>query len=92
MLLRGPAAVQLAQLIAELSTGGAAELGIPATDGCYERLLAYGRSVAHYPTAVKEFSWRNGWFHAISQRELAAGRPDPFPYHSRLLLQCGLPA
>jgi hypothetical protein len=24
------------------------------------RLLAYARSVAHFPTAVKEFSWRNG--------------------------------
>jgi hypothetical protein len=36
-----------------------------------------------------QFSWRNGWFWNISQREVAAGRSDPFPYHSQLLKDVG---
>jgi hypothetical protein len=54
-----------------------------------ERLNAYARSVAHFPTAVKEFEWRNGWFWGISAREAGAGRPDPMPLHSSLLKEVG---
>mmetsp|Transcript_2207 Transcript_2207/g.3640 ORF Transcript_2207/g.3640 Transcript_2207/m.3640 type:complete len:300 (+) Transcript_2207:3-902(+) len=83
---------ELKQLIEELMAGGTAELGIPGEmvqSGAVTRLNAYARSVAHFPTAIKEFPWRNGWFYGISQRELAAGRPDPFPFHSSLLEQSG---
>lgn len=48
---------QVSALIEELAKGGAAELGITLQPGTVERLLAYGRSVAHYPTAVKEVSY-----------------------------------
>jgi len=47
-----------------------------------ERLAAYARSVAHFPTAVKEFKWRNGPFYEISLAAEAAGRPDPCPVHT----------
>mgnify|MGYP004069770623 CR=1 FL=1 len=56
------------------------------------RLSAYGRSVAHFPTAVKEFEWRNGWFHKISERALAKGEADPMPIHTAGLQKMGVVA
>ena len=50
----------------------------------------YARSVAHFPTAVKEFEWRNGWFHDLSKAALAKGLPDPMPVHSAGLAKLGL--
>ena len=50
-----------------------------------ERLCAYARSVAHFPTAVKELQWRNGWFYGLSQAAAAAGKADPFPQHTAWL-------
>ena len=38
---------------------------------------------------MKEFEWRNGFFCGISERELAAGRLDPFPTHTALMTQVG---
>lgn len=58
--------------------------------GTVERLCAYTRSVAHFPAAVKEFQWRNGWFWSISEREVGAGRTDPFPMHSAMLKAQGV--
>jgi len=49
------------------------------------RLCAYARSVAHFPTAVKEFEWRNGFFWSLSQEALTQGQADPFPRHTALL-------
>lgn len=58
-----------------------------------DRLAAYARSVAHFPTAVKEFEWRNGPFYAITEMALAAGRDDPCPLHTAGLKEVGaLPA
>jgi len=76
---------QACSLISELAEGGARELDIALAPGAVERLLAYSRSVAHFPTAIKEFPWRNGWFYSITQREVGDGRPDPFPQHTQLL-------
>ncbi|KXZ51723.1 hypothetical protein GPECTOR_11g170 [Gonium pectorale] len=45
---------EMAALISELCAAGAAELGVGLAGGEVERLLAYARSVAHFPTAVKE--------------------------------------
>lgn len=46
-------------------------------------------AVAHFPTAVKEFSWRNGWFYGLSQAAAAAGQPDPCPTHTAWLKEVG---
>lgn len=46
-------------------------------------------AVAHFPTAVKEFPWRNGYFHGLSQAAAAAGRPDPCPTHTAWLKEVG---
>lgn len=48
--------MQLSTLIDELASAGEAELGVQLDDGVLERLLAYSRSVASFPTAVKEVS------------------------------------
>ncbi|CAE8592571.1 unnamed protein product [Polarella glacialis] len=54
-----------------------------------ERLAAYARTVAHFPTAVKEFEWRNGPFYDITLKAGAVGRPDPCPQHTAGLRTLG---
>jgi hypothetical protein len=76
-------------LVRELAAAGAGALGISLRPGVVERLAAYARSVAGYPTALKEWEWRNGWFQGLSRAALAAGRPDPCPLHSALLAELG---
>ena len=73
---------QLKGLIEEMCSAGESVLGVKLEPGVFERLTAYGRSVAHFPTAVKEFEWRNGWFYDITQAAVAAGKPDPLPLHT----------
>lgn len=46
----------MSDLIQELAAGGAAALDVQLDDGVVPRLLAYSRSVAGFPTAVKEVS------------------------------------
>lgn len=50
---------EVSALIAELAAAGSAALGVRLAAGVVERLNAYARSVAHFPTAVKEFDWRD---------------------------------
>jgi ketopantoate reductase len=52
--------VEVVALVEELMAGSAAECGVAFEAGTVERLLAYSRTVAHFPTAVKELEWRNG--------------------------------
>jgi len=81
---------QLKGIVAELCDAGAVELGVTLEPRAFERLAAYGRSVAHFPTAVKEFEWRNGWFYDISQAAIEAGKPDPMPLHTAGLRTLGV--
>jgi len=81
---------QLRELIDELCAAGEKELGVKLDGGAYDRLAAYGRVVSHFPTAVKEFQWRNGWFHKISLKAIAAGEADPMPKHTSGLTELGL--
>nr|XP_034600413.1 uncharacterized protein LOC117861054 isoform X2 [Setaria viridis] len=76
---------EVASLIAELASAAAAERGLTFDEGIEERLCAYSRAVAHFPTAVKEFKWRNGWFYSLTEKALAAGKPDPCPLHTAWL-------
>ena len=78
---------EVSALFEEMAGAGAAALGIALPPGTVDRLNAYSRSVAHFPTAVKELPWRNGWFAGLSKAALAAGKPDPMPRHSALLAQ-----
>eukprot|EP00457_Paulinella_chromatophora_P003791 gb/GEZN01003799.1/.p1 GENE.gb/GEZN01003799.1/~~gb/GEZN01003799.1/.p1 ORF type:complete len:511 (+),score=80.16 gb/GEZN01003799.1/:179-1534(+) len=78
---------ELIPLIQELVVGTEKLTGVKLKPGAAERLLAYGHSVAHFPIAVKEFEWRNGYFYKYSQAASRATppKPDPFPMHTRLL-------
>lgn len=44
----------MSKLIEELASAAAAEKGLTFEEGMVERLCAYSRAVAHFPTAVKE--------------------------------------
>ena len=74
---------EVGELILELYTAGCNDLGIDAdTDGLVERLCAYARSVSHFPTAVKEFPWRNGYFYGLGE--------DVCPKHTAALKSLGV--
>lgn len=32
-----------------------------------------------------QFKWRNGWFYSLSEKAIAAGKPDPCPLHTSWL-------
>uniref|UniRef100_A0A0D9X614 Uncharacterized protein n=1 Tax=Leersia perrieri TaxID=77586 RepID=A0A0D9X614_9ORYZ len=73
---------EVASLIAELASAAAEERGLTFDAGIEERLCAYSRAVAHFPTA---FKWRNGWFYSLTEKALAQGKPDPCPLHTAWL-------
>ena len=55
----------VATFVAEAKAQLAGAIALPAgavPANVVEKLRAYAVSVAHFPTAVKEFEWRNGWF------------------------------
>jgi len=76
---------QLSEVISELAGVCSATQGVTFGPHLTERLCSYGMSVAHFPTAVKEFEWRNGFFYNISENAIASGKDDPAPLHSELL-------
>lgn len=78
---------EVCQLIDELAAGTAEAEGVSFTSDVAARLCAYARSVAHFPTAVKEFEWRNGYFYGITQQKQPAA--DPFPLHTKWLEEVG---
>lgn len=80
---------QVSALVEELAAGVAASEGVAFGAALAPRLCAYARSVAHFPTALKEQPWRNGWFAAASAEALRAGKVDPYPRHTALLTQLG---
>lgn len=77
-------------LVRELAAAGAAELDVQLRPGTPARLAAYARSVAGYPTAVRELPWRNGWFLGLSRQAVARGDLDPCPRHTAALSALGL--
>jgi hypothetical protein len=83
------ALAQVAQVIEELAAAGEAELCVKLDSGLVDRLCAYADSVAHFPTALKEQEWRNGWFSGISRRAMDSELPDPCPTHTAWLVEAG---
>ncbi|KAK1422421.1 hypothetical protein QVD17_25526 [Tagetes erecta] len=81
---------EVISLIGELASAAAAEKGIAFDVGIEDRLLAYARAVSHFPTAVKEFKWRNGWFYSLSQKAIALGKQDPCPLHTAWLKELNI--
>lgn len=77
--------LEVSAIIAELAGAAATEKGIVFDKGIEDRLCAYSRAVAHFPTAVKEFKWRNGWFYSLSEKAISQGKQDPCPLHTEWL-------
>ena len=71
----------ISALILQLAAAVTKDTGLALEDGIVERSCAYTRSVAHFPTALKEFSWRNYYFYDISKR----ADQDPCPLHTEML-------
>jgi hypothetical protein len=76
---------EVRKLIRELGDAATKETGVQFKDGFSDRLCAYARSVAHFPTALKEFEWRNGWFVDISLTAISKLQPDPCPMHTQIM-------
>ena len=68
---------EFAAFVAELVAAGEEKLGVKLPNGVLERLKAYGRSVAHFPTAVKEVSDYRTPRHA--HNKVHAYTPPPKP-------------
>lgn len=64
--------LQVSELVKELAAGGAAALDVTLDDGLVPRLLAYSRSVAGFPTAVKEVGIAIVVVHAVARQPLLA--------------------
>lgn len=83
-------AEEVSKLVEELMTNVQRFEEVQFQPGTVDRLMAYSRSVAHFPTAVKEFHWRNGYFYNLSQQAVQQGQADPFPTHTTLLKETGV--
>ena len=83
-------AEQRNKLIDELVEAGGKKVGVTLQPGTADRLAAYAASVADFPTGVKEFEWRNGWFYDISKKAMEAGEKDPMPFHTEALTTLGV--
>ena len=78
------------KLIDEMVAAGSKKVGVTLQPGTADRLAAYAESVADFPTGVKEFEWRNGWFYDISKDAIEAGEEDPMPFHTEALKTLGV--
>lgn len=76
---------QVCQLVREMAETVTKVKQVEFSSNLENRLCAYARSVAHFPTALKEFKWRNGWFLDISKKSLLDKVPDPCPTHTSYL-------
>ena len=83
-------AEQRNELIDEMVAAGSKKVGVTLQPGTADRLAAYAASVADFPTGVKEFEWRNGWFYEISKKAMEAGEKDPMPFHTEALTTLGV--
>lgn len=80
---------EIRTVIGELGRTATLETEVSFPAGLDDRLCAYARSVAHFPTALKEFEWRNGWFANISFKYVVQQKEDPCPSHTAILASQG---
>lgn len=75
-------AKEVTEMSIELATMVRFTLTVGMLSDIEKRLLAYGDRVKDFPTAMKEFKWRNGFFYEYSQLAIKNGLPDPTPMHT----------
>ena len=80
-------------LAVELADAGGKAIGVDLDryPGFLDRLKAYARAVSHFPCAVKENPWRNGFFYQLTLDAIDSGKPDPCPLHTALLYKLDTP-
>lgn len=76
---------EVTELAVELATMVRYTLTVSMLPDIEKRLIAYGDKVRDFPTALKEFEWRNGFFYEYSQLAINNGFPDPTPMHTGYL-------
>lgn len=76
---------EVTSLILEMCAATTQAKGVTFQSGTAERLVAYAFSVAHFPTAIKEFEWRNGFFWDLSESAEDEQAEDPCPMHTYLV-------
>jgi len=77
--------VELRDLATELCAVGSAALDVQLTiEDLVRRLCDYSRTISAYQGAVKEWTWRNGWFVEAAMRHQL-----DTPVHRRLLMEIG---
>jgi len=76
---------EVRELISEMAIATEKATGAAFPAGLADRLCAYARSVAHFPTALKEVEWRNGWFMELTFDASDSSLPDPLPRHTELM-------
>lgn len=78
---------EIRAVIAELAAAAAKRERVKFPEGIADRLCAYARSVAHFPTALKEFEWRNSYFSELSLSTVQfTPYPDPCPLHTEIII------
>ena len=73
---------EVRDLVRELSTMIRFSLTVGMLSGIEDRLIEYALSVPDFPTAIKEFEWRNGYFYGKSVVAKENGFPDQTPMHT----------
>ena len=73
---------EVTEMSIELATMVRFTLTVGMLPNIEDRLLAYARAVKDFPTAIKEFEWRNGFFYKYSMLAKKNGLPDPSPMHT----------
>uniref|UniRef100_A0A7S2B9P5 Uncharacterized protein n=1 Tax=Florenciella parvula TaxID=236787 RepID=A0A7S2B9P5_9STRA len=73
---------EVVDLILEMGDAITESTGVEFDDRCAARLCSYAQAVAHFPTAIKEFEWRNGFFWDLSEEAEDEELPDPCPTHT----------
>jgi hypothetical protein len=76
---------EVRDIINELAAAASWETGLSFSEDLGDRLCAYARSVSHFPTALKEFEWRNGWFADITLKRAGRMMTDLSPKHTSIL-------
>lgn len=73
---------EVTELAVEMATMIRYSLTVGMLPDIEQRMLTYGTSIKDFPTAFKEFKWRNGFFLDHSLLAKKNGFPDPTPMHT----------
>lgn len=79
---------QLETMVRQLGYSSRTMLSAAPPNGLEERLRAYARAVEDFPTAMKEFKWRNGFWYNYSQLCVSKGFDDPMELHTEYVQYC----